>query len=144
MSKYDRGLGRFTPQVVSLVRIVVGLLFLAHGTQKILGFPPSSSGGGGGGGEGLISTLAAYSGWFELIGGALFAIGLFTRPVAFVLCGMMAVAYWGAHFPQNPWPVNNGGDASILYCFVFLLYVFIGAGPFSVDGVFNRRRPLRV
>ena len=139
---YDRGLSRYTPTMLSVLRIVTGLLFVEHGTQKILGFPPAAQPHGSM--PGLMGTLAAYSGWFELVGGALIILGLFTRPVAFVLAGMMAIAYWGVHFGMGPYPVNNGGEAAILYCFVFLYLVFAGPGPISVDGVFNRRRPLRV
>ena len=74
-----------------------------------------------------------------LDGGALIVLGLFTRPVAFILSGMMAVAYWMVHYPQNPFPVNNQGDAAILYCFVFLYLVFAGAGSWSADGMMKKR-----
>jgi putative oxidoreductase len=139
MATYDRGLGRYAPVMLSVLRIVTGLLFVEHGGQKLLGFPPGEHAN-----QPIAMTLPGLSGVFELVGGALFLFGLFTRPVAFVLSGMMAVAYWMVHAPQNPFPVNNGGDAAILYCFVFLYFVFAGAGPISIDGVFNRRRPLRV
>ena len=78
-------------------------------------------------------SLGWIAGIIELVGGALIALGLFTRPAAFIASGTMAVAYWYAHAPQNPFPVNNGGDAAILYCFVFLYVVFAGPGPWSVD-----------
>ncbi|TFF19848.1 DoxX family protein [Jiella endophytica] len=121
-------LDRYHPYALALLRIVAGLLFMEHGTQKLLSFPAGEHGG-----VALMSLFGA-AGLIELVGGALLAVGLFTRVVAFICSGEMAVAYWMAHAPQNPFPVNNGGDAAILYCFVFLLLVFAGAGAFSVDG----------
>jgi putative oxidoreductase len=123
-------------RVLSVVRIVVGLLFLEHGTAKYLGFPalpriPDAM------------SMSGVGGMLELIGGALLVVGLFTRPVAFILCGEMAVAYFYAHFPRNFFPVINGGDAAILYCFIFLYLAFAGAGPWSLDAMFSRRRSLR-
>jgi putative oxidoreductase len=122
-----------TPWALSVVRIVVGLLFLEHGTSKYLGFPaehrplePLSMSGAGG--------------LLELFGGALIVLGLFTRPVAFLLSGEMAVAYFYAHFPRNFFPVINGGDAAILYCFVFLYLIFAGGGPWSLDALLARGR----
>ena len=123
----------------SILRIVTGLIFLEHGTQKFLSFP-----GGERAGSGLaLGDLGAYAGLVELVAGALIALGLFTRPAAFLASGTMAVAYWYAHAPQNFFPVNNGGDAAILYCFVFLYFVFAGPGPWSLDSMRgNRRRGL--
>ena len=123
----------FSSCVLSVVRIVVGLLFLEHGTAKYLGFPslPRST-------ETL--SMSGVGGLLELIGGALIVLGLFTRPVAFLLCGEMAVAYFYAHFPRNFFPVINGGDAAILYCFVFLYLMFAGAGPWSIDALIARGR----
>jgi putative oxidoreductase len=123
-------------RVLSVVRIVVGLLFLEHGTAKYLGFPalpriPDAM------------SMSGVGGMLELIGGALLVAGLFTRPVAFILCGEMAVAYFYAHFPRNFFPLINGGDAAILYCFVFLYLAFAGAGPWSLDAMLSRRRSLR-
>jgi putative oxidoreductase len=117
----------WSPRALSVLRIVVGLLFLEHGTQKILGFPPSANPG-----PALLSLQGA-QGLIELVGGLLILIGLFTRPVAFILCGDMAVAYFMAHAPKNFFPMLNGGDGAILYCFVFLYFVFAGAGAWSVD-----------
>jgi putative oxidoreductase len=117
------------PLALSLLRIVTGLIFLAHGTQKLLGFP------GGERANVPFDNMGAYAGLIELVAGALIALGLFTRPAAFVASGTMAVAYWTAHFPQNFFPVNNGGDAAILYCFVFLYLVFAGPGPWSLDAL---------
>ncbi len=123
------------PVVLSILRITASLLFLAHGTQKFLGFP---------GGERAMSGWAfahagAYAGLIELAAGALIAIGLFTRPAAFLASGTMAFAYFMGHASQGFWPVNNGGDAAILYCFVFLYFVFSGAGPVSVDRLRERK-----
>lgn len=122
----------WSPRMLSVLRIMTGLLFLEHGMQKLLGFPPTANP------VPPVTTLPGLAGVFELIGGALIVVGLFTRPVAFVLSGVMAVAYFYAHAPRGFFPVNNGGDAAILYCFVFLYFVFAGAGPWSADAM--RRR----
>ena len=119
----------WAPRVLSVLRIISALIFMAHGTLKILGFPESDQPGP------PLSSLPGIAGFFELIGGALLALGLFTRPVAFVLSGVMAVAYFTAHAPQSFFPVLNGGDAAILYCFVFFYFVFAGPGPWSVDAI---------
>jgi putative oxidoreductase len=124
----------YAPTVLSLLRIVTGLIFLEHGSQKFLGFPAGEMAGSGP----ALANLGAYAGIFELACGALIALGLFTRPAAFLASGTMAVAYWHAHAPQNFFPVNNGGDAAILYCFVFLYFVFAGPGPVSVDAARGR------
>ena len=108
-------LSRWQPQLLGLLRIVAGLIFLEHGTQKFLSFPPGEYAGSGW----AFDNPAAYAGVIELICGLLITTGLLTRPAAFLASGTMAVAYWLAHAPQNTWPVNNGGDAAILYCFVF-------------------------
>ena len=123
------------PQMLSVLRIVTGLIFLEHGTQKFLAFPPGEMAGMGRG----LANLGAYAGIIELLCGLLIAIGLFTRPAAFLASGTMAVAYWYAHAPQNPFPVNNGGDGAILYCFVFLYLVFAGPGPWSIDAGRGRK-----
>ena len=122
-------LSRWQPQLHAILRIVTGLLFLEHGTQKFLSFPPGEMAGMGW----ALSNPGHYAGIIELICGFLIVIGLFTRPAAFLASGTMAVAYWMAHAPQNPFPVNNMGDAAILYCFVFLYFAAAGAGPWSVD-----------
>ncbi|GAA4012749.1 DoxX family protein [Sphingomonas swuensis] len=118
------------PLMLGVLRIMTGLLFLAHGTQKFLSFP-----GGERAGSGLaLDNPGAYAGIIELVTGLLITLGLFTRPAAFIASGTMAAAYFMAHAPQNFFPVNNGGDAAVLYCFVFLYLVFAGPGRFSIDG----------
>jgi putative oxidoreductase len=117
----------FAPRMLSILRMVAALIFLAHGTQKLLGFPPSPNP------LPAAMTLSWFAGLIELVGGPLLFLGLFTRPVAFVLSGEMAFAYWMAHAPQSIYPLLNRGDSAILYCFVFLYLVFAGPGPWSLD-----------
>lgn len=119
----------WAPRVLSVLRIVAALLFMEHGTQKLLGFPPSPNPG-----PALVS-LSGIAGGLELFGGALLAAGLFTRPVALILSGEMAFAYWIAHALRSFFPILNGGDAAILYCFVFLYLAFAGGGAWSMDAV---------
>jgi putative oxidoreductase len=126
-------LSAWEPRVLSILRIVTALCFLEHGTQKVFNFPAGEHHGVS------FTSLAGVSGLFELVGGALLLLGLFTRPVAFILSGMMAYAYWAVHAAQGPYPVNNGGDAAILYCFVFFYLIFAGPGPWSVDAMRRRR-----
>lgn len=116
----------YAPQLLSVLRIMAGLLFLTHGTQKLLGFPL-------GGDAPAMLSVGWIAGVIELITGLLITIGLFTRPAAFLASGTMAFAYFLAHAPRDFYPVNNGGDAAILYCFVFLYLAAAGAGPWSVD-----------
>ena len=127
-------LNDWAPQVLSISRIVSGLIFLEHGTQKFRSFPEGDYAGSGL----ALNNPGAFAGVVELVTGILITLGLFTRPAAFLASGTMAVAYWMAHAPQNPFPVNNGGDAAILYCFFFLYLVFAGPGPWSLDA--SRRR----
>ena len=124
----------WAPRVLSILRIVAALLFFEHGTSKLLGFPPSDHSGP------EFLSLSWVAGVLELVGGALLIVGLFTRLVAFILSGEMAFAYWMAHAPQGPFPLANGGDAAILYCFVFLYLAFAGGGPWSLDAL-RRRWP---
>jgi putative oxidoreductase len=121
----------WAPRLLSVLRIVAGLTFLEHGTQKLLGFPPPPMP--------MQGTMLMAGGALELVGGFLILIGLFTRPVAFILAGEMAVAYWVFHFPKGPFPALNMGDAAILFCFVFLYLSAAGPGPWSVDAM--RRAP---
>lgn len=124
----------WAPRLLSILRIVAALIFMAHGTQKILGFPASSSGGP------EMFSLPWIAGVLELFGGGLLVLGLFVRPVAFVLSGLMAAAYWIAHAPKSFFPVLNGGDAAILYCFVFLYLAAAGGGAWSIDNLLSRHR----
>lgn len=115
------------PHVLSLLRIMSALLVMQHGTTKLLGIPTTQMTGVG------IFTMPGMAGVIELVGGALLLIGLFSRPVAFILSGMTAVAYFLVHAPQDFFPVVNGGELAALYCFVFFYLVFAGPGPWSVD-----------
>jgi putative oxidoreductase len=128
-------LDRYTPYALAALRIVAALIFMEHGTQKLFGFPAPPE-------HGLpaAGTLLWLGAWIEMVGGLLLLAGLFTRPVAFITSGEMAVAYWMFHAPSNPYPALNGGDAAILYCFVFLLFVFAGPGAWSLDRVVSGRR----
>ena len=120
-------LSTWAPQALALLRIVAGLLFLEHGTAKLSGFPSSPNPGP------TFMTLLWFQGVIELIGGPLLTLGLLARPVAFVLAGDMAVAYFMAHFPKSVFPIQNGGDAAILYCFTFFYLFFAGPGCWSLD-----------
>jgi putative oxidoreductase len=128
----DRLVTIWAPRMRSVLRVVTALIFLEHGTQKILGFPPPTSP------MPPPFSLFWIGGILELVGGFLVLIGLFTRPVAFVLAGEMAVAYWMFHAPHGPYPALNGGDAAIQFCFVFLYLAFAGAGPWSIDEAWRR------
>ena len=121
----------FTPAMLSVLRIVSGLIFLEHGTAKFLHFPHLAQ-------LPAVGSMGWYGGILELFGGVLLLLGLWSRPVALLLSGEMAVAYWYSHFPRSPFPAINGGDAAILFCFVFLYIVFAGPGPWSLD---RRGRP---
>ncbi|WP_288431609.1 DoxX family protein [uncultured Agrobacterium sp.] len=125
MSLFDK-LSRYQPYALAALRIIAALLFIEHGTQKLFGFPASQM-------EGSLPTLLLVAALLELVGGILVLVGLFTRPAAFLLSGQMAVAYFMAHAPKSVFPVLNGGDAAILFCFIFLFLVTSGPGAFSVD-----------
>ncbi len=131
---HSERLAAWAPYMLSIVRIVAGLIFFEHGTQKLLGFPP----GGQGAPEAM--SLIWWSGVIELIAGGLITLGLVTRLAAFVASGMCAFDYFIGHAGQDFYPVNNGGDAAILYCFLFLYFVFAGGGPWSLDAVLFRKR----
>jgi len=124
----------WAPTVVAVLRIVTALLFLEHGTAKLLGFPASEMA------NPAMWSLPWIAGVLELVGGLLMLVGLWTRWVGILLAGEMAVAYWYAHAPQSPFPVNNGGDAAILFCFIFLTLAVIGAGNWSIDKILASRR----
>ena len=118
----------WTPRLLSVFRIVTGLLFLAHGLVKLAGFPEGAQPG-----QVPLASIYGLAAVLELVGGAAIVLGLFTRPVAFVLSGQMAVAYFMAHAPQSFFPVLNGGELAILYSFGFLYLAAAGAGPWSID-----------
>lgn len=120
----------WTPQMHSLLRIVAAFVFMLAGTTKLFSFPVAAMPGGGH--VPYLSQLGI-GGALEVLGGALLLVGLFTRPVAFLLAGEMAVAYFQFHFPNGFWPVANGGVSAALYCFVWLYFSAAGAGPWSVD-----------
>jgi putative oxidoreductase len=125
---------RWAPYAIGLLRIVTALLFFEHGTAKLLAFPATPMA------HPEMWSLSWIAGWFELVGGFLLLIGLWTRWVALLLAGEMAVAYWYAHAPQGMFPILNMGEAAILYCFIFLTLFVVGAGNWSVDRVLAKRR----
>jgi len=122
----------WSPHVLSLLRVASGLAFMAHGTMKWLNFPPSTM-------NVTLTSWGGAAGVIELVGGALIVLGLFTRPAAFLCSGTMAVAYFMAHAPKSFFPVLNGGDAALLYCFVFFYLVFAGPGPWSLDAIIRKK-----
>lgn len=118
----------FAPRVLSILRMMTALLFIQHGTMKLFGFPMASPGG-----LPSFGSMFFWVGVLELVGGILVLLGLFTRITAFVLSGLMAVAYFMAHAPQSFYPLNNQGELAILFCFVFFYFIFAGPGPWSID-----------
>src|ERR1044072_7238904 len=125
-------LKRFADPVYCLMRLVVGLLFACHGGQKILGSPPS--------GKAMqLDTLGMVGGYIELICGFMIALGLLTCLAAFIASGMMAVAYFMVHAPQNFYPIVNRWESAVICCFVFFFMVFYGSGRFSLDALLFRR-----
>jgi putative oxidoreductase len=127
------GVASYSPIVLSILRVVTALLFIEHGTTKLFDFPSSGHAGP------AVMSLMGFAGFLELIGGSLLALGLFTRAVAFVLSGEMAVAYFMAHFPHSFVPTLNGGESAVLFCFVFLYLSVAGAGTLSLDAL--RKKP---
>jgi putative oxidoreductase len=125
-------LGRFQPYVLSILRIMAGLLFCEHGLSKLFGFPPH-------GAMPPFLALEWFAGSIEAAGGILVALGLLTRPAAFLMSGEMAIGYFLDHAPRSFFPLLNGGDAAVLYCFIFLYLVFAGPGPLSLDALVRRR-----
>jgi len=122
----------YSDQLLSVLRIMSGLLFLQHGTTKYLSFPVTKMSGAS------PMTMSGAAGLIELVGGVLLAIGLFTRPVAFILSGTMAVAYFYAHHPRGFFPIINAGELAVLYCFVFLYIAAAGGGAWSIDRMRSR------
>ena len=127
-----RDIADHAPYVLSILRIVAALLFFEHGTSRLFGFPASV--------PTELLSLHWFAGALEFVGGALLALGLFSRTTAFIISGEMAFAYFLSHAPANFFPILNRGDSSILYCFVFLYIVFAGPGPWSLDALIRRRR----
>lgn len=125
----------WAPRLLSILRIVVGFLYIAHGTQKFFGLP-----GAGGAPPIDLMTLRGASAILETLGGALILVGLFTRPVAFILSGHMAFAYFIAHAPQGFWPILNKGELAVVFCFVFLYMAAAGGGPWGLDAALRRNR----
>jgi putative oxidoreductase len=128
--KLFKGLAQYRPQALGVLRIMTALQFIEHGTQKLFNFPVGTH-------AGTLSGLPLAAGILEFVGGVLLALGLFTRPIAFILAGEMAIAYFMAHMPRDFFPVNNSGDAAISFCFIFLYLIFAGGGAFALD---NRAR----
>ncbi|MDY0966805.1 DoxX family protein [Sphingomonas sp. CFBP9021] len=114
----------WSPRLLSVMRVVVALVFFSHGISKFFRLPPFPM---------AMTPLLSVAGVLEVVGVALLIVGLFTRPVAFLLSGMSAAAYFLAHAPQGPFPIANGGEAAVLYCFVFLYLAAAGGGAWSVD-----------
>jgi putative oxidoreductase len=121
---------RGTPYLLSVIRIAIGLLFFQHGAEKLWGFA-------GGRIDHNFGTLHGFAGPLEVIGGLLICLGLFTRSSAFLLCGEMAVAYFSRWAPRGFWPINNGGEEAVIFCFVFLWLVTAGPGPWSLDYIIH-------
>ena len=124
----------FSRYALSLLRIAAGFTFTLHGAQKLFGWL-----GGSGGAKAELFSLVGLAGVLEFFGGLLILAGLFTRPVAFILCGEMAFAYFRSHAPKGFWPILNGGELAVLYCFVFLYLAATGPGSISLDRLLGRR-----
>ncbi|HEX5380480.1 MAG TPA: DoxX family protein [Phenylobacterium sp.] len=127
-------LDMWSPRVLSLLRIVAALLFMEHGLMKAFGFPAPQPGA-----PDPLPILLVAAAWMEIVGGALLALGLFTRPVAFLLSGQMAAAYFLAHASKGFYPALNGGEAAVLFCFTFLYLAVAGGGEWSLDAQVRKR-----
>ena len=133
MSTVETFASRWTPHALGVLRIITGFLFTAHGAQKVFNFPASDHG------PADLMSFMGFAGVLELLGGLLIMTGLFTRATAFILSGMMAVAYFTAHAPAGFLPLVNKGELAVLYSFVFLYMALAGGGSFSLDGLLLRR-----
>jgi putative oxidoreductase len=129
----------WAPQLLSLLRIVAAFLFMQYGSTKVLAFPAAVMPDGG---TAPLTSLPGFAGALELVGGALLLVGLFTRPVAFLLSGEMAVAYFMGHAPQGFWPVLNQGAPAVFFAFLWLYISSAGPGPWSIDALRHRERSL--
>ncbi len=127
----------WSPYLLSIMRIIIALLFMQHGSQKLFGIPTAPQGG-----LPPLMSLLGIAGILEFFGGLLILLGLFTRPVAFILAGEMAVAYFKVHLPQGFWPLLNRGELAALYCFVFLYLAVAGGGAWSIDRLWQRDETL--
>jgi putative oxidoreductase len=134
MSKMNTLCLQWSPRLLSVLRIVTAFLFIQHGSMKLLGFPPSEAFAGV-----KLFSLIGFAGVLELFGGLMVLLGLFTRPVAFILSGEMAFAYFMAHAPHGLYPILNRGELAVLYCFVFLYLAVAGGGVWSIDRIRGRR-----
>lgn len=128
---------KWAPRLLSIMRIVIAFLFMQHGSQKLFGIPAAPQGG-----LPPLLSLLGIAGILEFFGGLLILLGLFTRPVAFILAGEMAVAYFKVHLPQGFWPLLNRGELAALYCFVFLYLAVAGGGIWSIDRLWQRDETL--
>ena len=147
-------LTKYSRQALGILRIVSALTYMEHGTQKLFHFPERAiqaasqgggaggPGGGGGGMPGYMQTVFLIGGIIEFFGGLAVLLGFLTRPIAFIVAGELAVVYWWMHVPRGGfWPVYNGGEAAILWCFTFLYLVVAGPGAFAVDNLLFRQKP---
>ncbi|HEY9167326.1 MAG TPA: DoxX family protein [Candidatus Kryptonia bacterium] len=134
MSNIVVGWQNLEPRLRSLLRFVASFTFMLHGTMKLFAFP---AGMGKGGTVSLVSQMGL-AGILEAFGGGLMFLGLFTRPVAFILSGEMAVAFFQAHFPRSVWPIISGGELAMVYCFIWLYFSAAGPGPWSLDAILKR------
>ena len=130
-------LSRWQPQLLALLRIFTGLLFLEHATQKFFAFPAPFPL------PGPLPPMLVAAGVIELVASILVTLGLFTRLAAFIAAGEMAAAYFIGHFPKGFWPLLNGGEGAILFCFIFLYLAAAGPGAWSIDGARTRNAPIR-
>jgi putative oxidoreductase len=132
MSDIKSFISKRTPIVLSIVRIMIALLVMEHGAQKLFGFPVPI-------GSVKIISMIGIAGIIEFFGGLIVALGLFTRPAAFIVSGLMAVAYFLVHAKNSFWPVVNQGELAIVYCFIFLFFAFAGGGEWSIDRIFRKK-----
>jgi putative oxidoreductase len=130
----ERFLGRYSSYIYALLRIVVGLLLLMHGTQKLFGWPLPMGGPS--------NTLFTAVGTFEIVAGIMILVGFFTSIFAFIASGMLAVGYFMVHQRSGTWPIQNGGDLAVVFCFLFLYIASRGSGPWSVDSVVRNPAPV--